>query len=204
MNAHIWLFVIEPQLNHSVTRYNDSIHVHCEMTNTCKTSSVALFLNDGESSRLIPVMNDCSNHDRKSSSKVSADAIIPTWRFSGNQTISCVPLMTDPELAANLTSTTGIPVCQGTDCVPNCKDNPHGIAYYGDKHICNIFYQCSNGEIVLQNCSSSTYWAQSECTCVHFDDDICDRKTYRFLKPVLFLKNALMHRGCKSKHNSIQ
>lgn len=175
----------EPKLKHSVNRINNSIHVHCEMTNTCQTSSIALIINNEESSRLIPDINDCSNHDKKSSSTISADAIIPVSRFSENQTISCVPFMTDPKLAANLTSTTGIPVCEGADCVPNCKDDPHGIAYFRDKHICNIFYQCSNGDMISQTCSPSTYWSHSECTCVHFNDGICDPKTYRFFQPVM-------------------
>ncbi|CAC5405604.1 unnamed protein product [Mytilus coruscus] len=174
----------DPKLQHSVTRINDSIHVHCEMRNTCKVKSLALLVNHGESSRLIPDINDCSNNDRNSSSTVSADAIIPVSRFSGNQTISCVPLMTDPKLAANLTSTMGIPVCGGGDCVPNCKDDPHGVAYFRDRHICNIFYQCSNGDMISQTCPLSTYWSHSECTCVHFNDEICDRITYRFFQPV--------------------
>ncbi|XP_052104382.1 uncharacterized protein LOC127737591 [Mytilus californianus] len=184
-SAEVEIGLKDPKLQHSVTRINDSIHVHCEMTNTCKARYLDLIVNNGESSRLIPTMNECGNNDKKNSSTISADVIIPVSRFSGNQTISCVPLMTDPELAANLTSTMGIPVCEGADCVPNCKDDPHGIAYFQDKHICNIFYQCSNGDIILQNCSSSTYWSHSECTCVHFDDEICDGKTYRFFQPAM-------------------
>ncbi|CAG2220506.1 unnamed protein product [Mytilus edulis] len=140
-----------------------------------------LIVNIGKSSRLIPVINECSNNDKKNSSTITANAIIPAAWFTGNQTISCVPLMTDPELAANLTSTTGIPVCEGYDCEPNCKDDPQGIAYYGDKHFCSIFYQCSNGDMILQNCSAPTYWSHNVCNCVHFDNTICDRTTLRFI-----------------------
>lgn len=72
-----------------------------------------------------------------------------------------------------------------TDCVPKCKDDPQGAAYFQDKHICNIFYQCSNGDIILQNCSNETSWSHSKCTCDHFDDEMCDRKTYKFFQPAM-------------------
>lgn len=83
------------------------------MTNTCKARYLDLIVNSGESSRLIPAKNECSNNDKKNSSTITADAIIPVSWFTGNQTISCVPLMTDHKLAANLTSTINIPVCEG-------------------------------------------------------------------------------------------
>lgn len=70
-------------------------------------------------------------------------------------------------------------------CVPNCKDDPQGAAYFQDKHICNIFYQCSNGDMILQNCSNETSWSHSECICVHFNYDICDKKTFRFFQPAM-------------------
>ncbi|VDI45015.1 Hypothetical predicted protein [Mytilus galloprovincialis] len=175
----------DPKLQQRVTRINDSIYVHCEMTNTCKARYLDLIVNSGESSRLIPAKNECSNNDKKNSSTITADAIIPVSWFTGNQTISCVPLMTDHKLAANLTSIINIPVCEGDGCLPNCKDDPQGAAYFQDKHICNIFYQCSNGDIILQNCSNETSWSHSECTCVHFNDDICDKKTFRFFQPAM-------------------
>ncbi|CAC5405608.1 unnamed protein product [Mytilus coruscus] len=179
----------DPQLQQSVTRINDSIHVHCEMIKTCMASSLALFVNDEGSSRMIPDINVCSNNDKESGTTVSVDAIIPASWLSGNMTISCVPLMTDPKLAANLTSTTGIPVCEG-DCVPDCKDDPQGEAYFPDKNVCTNFYQCSNGKLVSQTCSLSTYWSTSECTCVHFDDEICHRDTNRFFKPLLSIEKC--------------
>ncbi|XP_076096462.1 uncharacterized protein LOC143067240 [Mytilus galloprovincialis] len=175
----------KPTLKHSINRINDSIHVYCEMKNNCKTISLNLFVNDGDSSRVIPTINDCSNPDRKSSSKIIAEAIIPVSWFSGNQTISCVPFMTDLQLAANLTSTMSIPVCEGDNCEPNCKDDPHSIAYFQDKHLCNIFYQCSNGDIFLQKCLNGTSWSHSKCTCVHFDNEICDTKTNKFFQPAM-------------------
>ncbi|XP_071165344.1 uncharacterized protein [Mytilus edulis] len=181
-----WKFRLEePTLKHSVNRINDSIHIRCEMKNNCKTGSLNLFVNDGDSSRMIPTMNDCSIPDRKSSSKIIAEAIIPLSWFSGNQTISCVPLMTDQKLAANLTSTMGIPICEGDSCKPNCEDDPYGIAYFQDKHLCNIFYQCSNGDIFLQKCLKGTSWSHSKCTCVHFDIAICDWKTFKFFQPAM-------------------
>lgn len=110
---YIFSFITDSKLEQRVTRINNTIHVYCGMMKTCKASSLALFVNDGNSSRMIPNINVCSNNDEESGTTVSADAKIPASRFSRNQTISCVPLMTDPELAANLTSTTGIPVCEG-------------------------------------------------------------------------------------------
>lgn len=110
---YIFFFIIDPQLKQIVTRINDNIHVHCEMTKTCMASSLALFVNDGGSSRLIPDIDVCSFTDKNSGTTVSADAIIHVSQLSENQTISCVPLMTNMELAANLTSTSGIPVCEG-------------------------------------------------------------------------------------------
>ncbi|VDI45014.1 Hypothetical predicted protein [Mytilus galloprovincialis] len=175
----------DSKLEQRVTRINNTIHVYCGMMKTCKASSLALFVNDGNSSRMIPNINVCSNNDEESGTTVSADAKIPASRFSRNQTISCVPLMTDPELAANLTSTTGIPVCEGGDCVPDCRNDPQGEAYYPDKYICNIFHQCSNGDTISQTCPLSTYWSPSKCTCVNFDDEICDQNTYRFYKPLM-------------------
>ncbi|XP_071165340.1 uncharacterized protein [Mytilus edulis] len=179
----------DPQLQHSVTRINDSIHVHCEMIKTCVASSLALFVNDGGSSRMIPNMNVCSDNHQESGTTVSADAIIPASWFSGNMTISCVPLMTDPGLAANLTSTTRIPVCEG-DCVPNCTDDPQSEAYFPDKNDCTKFYQCSNGKLVFQTCASTTYWSPSECTCDHFDDEICNKDTNKFFKPLLAIEKC--------------
>ncbi|VDI20101.1 Hypothetical predicted protein, partial [Mytilus galloprovincialis] len=161
----------DPQLQHSVSRINDSIHVHCEMIKTCVASSLALFVNDGGSSRMIPNINVCSDNHQESGTTVSADAIIPASWLSGNMTISCVPLMTDSGLAANLTSTIRIPACEG-DCVPDCKDDPQSEAYFPDKNDCSKFYQCSNGKLVFQTCGSSTYWSPSKCTCDHFDDEI--------------------------------
>ncbi|XP_063425990.1 uncharacterized protein LOC134709771 [Mytilus trossulus] len=179
----------DPQLQHSVTRIDDNIHIHCEMIKTCMASSLALFVNDGNSSRMIPNINVCSNNDQQSGTTVSVDAILGASWFSGNTTISCVPLITDSELAANLTSTTRIPVCEG-DCVPDCKDDPQGEAYFPDKNDCTQFYQCSNGQLVSQSCSPSTYWSTSECTCVHFDDKMCNRDTNKFLIPLLSIEKC--------------
>ncbi|XP_052104381.1 uncharacterized protein LOC127737590 [Mytilus californianus] len=179
----------DPQLMQRVTRINDNIHIHCEMIKTCMASSVALFVNNGKSSRLIPNIDVCSSNDKNSGTTVSVDAIIPVSQFSENQTISCVPLMTDMQLAANLTSTSGIPVCEG-DCVPDCKDDPQGEAYFPDKDDCTNFYQCSNGKLVSQTCSLSTYWSTSKCACVHFDDEICNRDTNSFFKPLLSIEKC--------------
>lgn len=180
----------DPELEQRVTRNNDTIHVHCEMIKTCLASSLALFVNDRGSSRLVPDINVCSSNDKENGTTVSADVMIPVSQFSENQTISCVPLMTDPELAANLTSTTGIPVCEGGDCVPDCRNDPQGEAYYPDKYICNIFHQCSNGETISQTCPLSTFWLPSKCTCVYFDDGICDQNTYRFFKPLMSIEKC--------------
>ncbi|CAG2245041.1 unnamed protein product [Mytilus edulis] len=141
------------------------------------------------SSRLIPDIDVCSFTDKNSGTTVSADAIIHVSQLSENQTISCVPLMMNMELAANLTSTSGIPVCDG-DCVPDCKDNPQGEAYFPDKNDCTQFYQCSNGQLVSQSCSPATYWSTSKCTCVHFNEDICNKDTYRFLSPLLSIEKC--------------
>ncbi|CAG2231381.1 unnamed protein product [Mytilus edulis] len=178
-----------PQLEQIVTRLNDKVFVHCEMKKTCMASSLALFVNDKGSSRLIPDIDVCSFTDKNSGTTVSADAIIHVSQLSENQTISCVPLMMNMELAANLTSTSGIPVCDG-DCVPDCKDNPQGEAYFPDKNDCTQFYQCSNGQLVSQSCSPATYWSTSKCTCVHFNEDICNKDTYRFLSPLLSIEKC--------------
>ncbi|XP_076095329.1 uncharacterized protein LOC143066215 [Mytilus galloprovincialis] len=166
----------DPQLEQSVTRLNDKVFVHCEMKKTCMASSLALFVNDKGSSRLIPDIDVCSFTDKNSGTTVSADEVIHVSQLSENQTISCVPLMMNMELAANLTSTSGIPVCEG-DCVPDCKDDAQGEAYFPDKNDCTQFYQCSNGQLVSQSCSLSTYWSTSKCTCVHFNDEICNKDT---------------------------
>ncbi|VDI12038.1 Hypothetical predicted protein [Mytilus galloprovincialis] len=173
----------DPQLKQIVTRINYNIHVHCEMTKTCMASSLALFVNDGGSSRLIPDIDVCSFTDKNSGTTVSADAIIHVSQLSENQTISCVPLMTNMELAANLTST--------SDCIPDCKDDPQSEAYFPDKNDCTKFYQCSNGKLVFQTCSSTTYWSPSKCTCDHFDDEICNKDTNKFFKPLLSIEKCI-------------
>lgn len=76
------------------------------------------------------------------------------------------------------------------DCVPDCTDDPQGEAYFSDKNDCTKFYQCSNGQLVSQSCSPSTYWLTSKCTCVHFNDEICNKDTNRFLSPILSIEKC--------------
>ncbi|XP_063425991.1 uncharacterized protein LOC134709772 [Mytilus trossulus] len=174
----------DPTLQQSVTRIYGFIHVHCEMTANCIASSLVLVVNNEPTSKELPDTNVCSNNDMMGGTKLAVDETFRISKLSVNQTISCVPVMKNIELAANLTSTTTVPFCEGDDCVFGCKEESQSISYYSNIDFCDRFYQCSNGILVSHSCGNGTYWSPSECNCDHFDGAICDQKTKRFSKPV--------------------
>lgn len=83
------------------------------MTANCIASSLVLVVNHEQPSKEVPDTNVCSNKDRIGDKKLSVDKTFRISKLSENQTISCVPIMKNIELAANLTSTTTLPFCEG-------------------------------------------------------------------------------------------
>ncbi|VDI47873.1 Hypothetical predicted protein [Mytilus galloprovincialis] len=81
------------------------------MTANCIASSLILDVNHEQPSKEVPDTNVCSYNDMTSGTKLSVDQTFHISKFSENQTISCVPVMKNIELAANLhlTSTTTLP-----------------------------------------------------------------------------------------------
>ena len=162
----------DPQLHQNITFDDQEIHVHCELTGTCLPGSLAIYVNVDNSSFLVPDTNACSYNDKETGTMVSIQATIPSSMYTTYQSISCVPLMRNQELAENLTNTKQI--CLGPECKPNCKDASATNMYYPNSVYCDKYYQCSNGEAIEKPCSNGTYWESSKCTCDHYNATICD------------------------------